>query len=94
MLTLTENASTIVNEITSQIGLGESGGLRISADDSAQPNFEITAAEQGEPDDKVVEQAGATVYLDEAAAVLLDDKILDATVDEQGRPAFAVAPQG
>lgn len=94
MLTLTENASTIVNEITSQIGLGESGGLRISADDSTQPTFEITAAEQGEPDDQVVEQAGATVYLDEAAAVLLDDKILDATVDEQGRPAFAVAPQG
>jgi Fe-S cluster assembly iron-binding protein IscA len=94
MLTLTENASTIVNEITSQIGLGESGGLRISADDSTQPNFEITAAQQGEPDDQVVEQAGATVYLDEAAAELLDDKNLDATVDEQGRPAFAVAPQG
>lgn len=97
MLTLTENASTIVNEITTQIGLGEGGGLRISADDSApdptQPNFELTAAEQGEPGDQVVEQAGATVYLDQAAAVLLDDKILDATVDEQGRPAFAVAPQ-
>ena len=97
MLTLTENASTIVNEITTQIGLGEGGGLRISADssaaDSTQPNFELTPAEQGEPGDQVVEKAGATVYLDEAAAVLLDDKILDATVDEEGRPAFAVAPQ-
>ena len=97
MLTLTENASTIVNEITTQIGLGEGGGLRISAGtpaaDSTQPNFELTPAEQGEPGDQVVEKAGATVYLDEAAATLLDDKILDATVDEEGRPAFAVAPQ-
>jgi Fe-S cluster assembly iron-binding protein IscA len=94
LLTLTENASTIVNEITSQVGLGEGGGLRISADDAAQPNLELTTTEQGEPGDQVVENAGATVYLDEAAAVLLDDKILDASVDEQGRPAFAVAQQG
>lgn len=94
MLTLTENASTIVNEITNQIGLGEGGGLRISADDSTRPSFELTTAEHGEPGDQAVEQAGATVYLDEAAAVLLDDKILDATVDEEGRPAFAVAQQG
>jgi Fe-S cluster assembly iron-binding protein IscA len=93
LLTLTENASTIVNEITSQVGLGESGGLRISADDAAQPHLELTTTEQGEPGDQVVENAGATVYLDQAAAALLDDKILDATVDDQGRPAFAVAQQ-
>ena len=93
MLTLTENASTIVSEITTQIGLGESGGLRISADDAAQPNLELTTTEQGEPGDQRVEDSGATVYLDQAAAASLDDKILDATVDDQGRPAFAVAPQ-
>ncbi|HEX2892869.1 MAG TPA: Fe-S cluster assembly protein HesB [Marmoricola sp.] len=93
MLTLTENASTIVNEITSQIGLGETGGLRITTDGSPQPNLELTAADQAQPGDQVVEQAGATVYLDASAAMLLDDKILDASVDEAGQPAFAIAPQ-
>jgi hypothetical protein len=40
-----------------------------------------------------VEQAGATIYLDEGSAQLLDDKILDAAVDEQGRVEFALAVQ-
>lgn len=93
MLTLTENASTIVNQITSQIGLGEGGGLRITADDSAQPGLELSAAPQAEPGDQVVEQAGATVYLDRTAAALLDDKVLDASIDEAGRAAFAVGQQ-
>ena len=97
MLTLTENASTIVNEITTQIGLGEGGGLRISADsspaDPTQPNFELTPAEQGEPGDQVVEQNGATIYLDSSAAELLDDKVLDAAVDASGKVEFALAVQ-
>ncbi len=94
MLTLTENASAIVNEITHQPGLAESAGLRITTDDSPQPAFAISAAEQGEPGDQVVEQGGATVYLDESAAQLLDDKILDAAVDQSGKVEFALALQG
>ena len=94
MLTLTENASAIVNQITSQTGLGETAGLRITADDAPEPSFELSAAEQAEPGDQVVEHAGATVYLDQPAAGLLDDKVLDAAVDESGRAAFAVTQQG
>jgi Fe-S cluster assembly iron-binding protein IscA len=93
MLTLTENASTIVNQITSQQIEGDHPGLRITADNAAQPGFELAAAEQPEPGDQVVEQAGATIYLDEPAAALLDDKILDASVDETGKVAFVLAPQ-
>ncbi|MGA8256197.1 MAG: Fe-S cluster assembly protein HesB [Nocardioides sp.] len=93
MLTLTENASTIVRDITTQPGLPESAGLRITTDGD-QSAFAIAAAEQPEPDDKVVEQAGATLYLDEQASMLLDDKILDAAVDDEGRVEFALALQG
>lgn len=94
MLTLTENASAIVNEITHQPGLAETAGLRITTDDSPEPAFAISAAQQGEPGDQVVEQGGATVYLDESAAQLLDDKILDAAVDQSGKVEFALAHQG
>ncbi len=94
MLTLTENASAIVNEITHQPGLAETAGLRITTDDSPEPAFAISAAQQGEPGDQVVEQGGATVYLDESAAQLLDDKILDAAVDQSGKVEFALALQG
>ncbi|MAS55712.1 Fe-S cluster assembly protein HesB [Nocardioides sp.] len=92
MLTLTENASTIVREITTQPGLPESAGLRITSEGD-QSSFAIAATDNPEPADKVVEQAGATLYLDEQAAVVLDDKILDAAVDEQGQVEFALAVQ-
>ncbi|CAN5346734.1 iron-sulfur cluster biosynthesis family protein [soil metagenome] len=93
MLTLTENASTIVRDITTQPGLPETAGLRITSDGD-QSSFAIAAADTPEPADKVVEQGGATLYLDESAAVVLDDKILDAAVDDRGQVEFALAVQG
>ena len=92
MLTLTQNASAIVNELTAQPGLPESAGLRITSQDAE--TFAVAAAEQAEPGDQVVEQGGATVYLDDASAQLLDDKVLDAAVDPTGKVEFALAIQG
>ena len=94
MLTLTDNASAIVNEITSQPGLADTAGLRITSQGSDQPAFEVSAAQEPEPGDQVVEQGGATVYLDESAATLLEDKVLDAAVDAEGKVEFALAVQG
>lgn len=92
MLTLTENASTIVKNITHQPQAPETAGLRITSDDATQ-TFEVTAAPTPHPGDQVVEQDGATVYLDERAAELLEDKVLDAAVDPEGRVEFALGPQ-
>jgi Fe-S cluster assembly iron-binding protein IscA len=94
MLTLTDNATAIVNEITHQPGLGEDAGLRITSTLSPDPAFEVSAADQGQPGDQVVEQGGATVYLDQASAELLDDKVLDAAVDPSGKVEFALGTQG
>jgi iron-sulfur cluster assembly protein len=90
MLTLTENASTIVRDITAQPGMPDTAGLRITTEAGDQPSFAISAADQPQVDDEVVEQSGATIYLDPPAAELLDDKILDAAVDEQGKVEFAL----
>ncbi|MGB0101218.1 MAG: Fe-S cluster assembly protein HesB [Nocardioides sp.] len=94
MLTLTENASAIVNEITHQPGLPETAGLRITAEGAEETAFAVAAAQEGEPGDQVVEQGGATIYLEESAAVMLDDKVLDAAVDPSGKVEFALALQG
>ncbi len=94
MLTLTENASTIVKDITTQPGLAETAGLRITSEETAEPTFAVSAAEAPEPGDQTVEQAGATVYLDQSAAVMLDDKVLDAAVDPEGKVEFALGLQG
>jgi Fe-S cluster assembly iron-binding protein IscA len=91
MLTLTENASTIVSQILEHQELGESAGLRITTIGDPEPGFEVTPAPQAEPGDQVVEQGGASVYLDATAAEMLDDKVLDASIDTAGAVAFTVA---
>lgn len=92
MLTLTENARAIVKELTTHPDAPESAGLRITATPEAQ--LAISAAGQPEAGDQVVEQDGATVYLDAAAAQELNDKVLDADVDESGALQFGLLQQG
>ena len=92
MLTLTDNASTIVKEISAQIP--EAAGLRITSESADQPSFEVEPAAAAEPGDEVVEQDGATIVLDEAANLQLDDKVLDAAVDQNGGVQFALTLQG
>ena len=99
MLTLTENASTIVRDITEQTGAGDEGGLRITAEPAPgaagpEPAFAISAAEGPQPGDATVEQDGATVYLDAPSAEQLDDKVLDAGLDPAGNVQFALNHQG
>jgi Fe-S cluster assembly iron-binding protein IscA len=94
MLTLTDNASTLISDIAQQIP--EASGLRIATGEvDGQPAFEVTPVADPEPGDQVLEQGGATVYLDQAAALELDDKVLDAAVDQgTGSVQFGLAPQG
>ncbi|MCL8025941.1 Fe-S cluster assembly protein HesB [Nocardioides bruguierae] len=94
MLTLTENATTILNQLSASPELPDSAGLRITSENEADPSFSATMATAAEPGDQVVEQGGTTVYLDERAAQVLDDKILDASVDQQGQVEFALGVQG
>lgn len=91
MLTLTENASTIVKDIAAQGD--DTAGLRISSQEAAEPAFAVNAVTGAEPGDQVVEQDGATVFLDENSAAQLEDKVLDAAVDQQGGVQFALAQQ-
>ncbi len=93
MLTLTENASTIVKDITHQSGLAETTGLRITSGDADEQSLAVSAAQTPEPGDQTVEQDGALIYLDENAAVMLDDKVLDAGVDPDGKVEFAIGLQ-
>ena len=93
MLTLTENATTIINNLTHQPDAPEGTALRITSD-SPEPGLAVTTATSAEPGDQTVEQQGATVYLDETAATLLDDKVLDANLTQEGKVEFAIGQQG
>jgi iron-sulfur cluster assembly protein len=92
MLTLTENASTIVKTIVDQKLPSDDGGLRFSQEDATAGGLTVTTADRAEPGDAVVEQDGAKVFLDQTAAVALGDQVLDASVDETGGVQFSLLP--
>jgi Fe-S cluster assembly iron-binding protein IscA len=94
MLTLTENASTIVKDIAATTGT-EGAGLRITADPATDSSLSlsVTTSDHAEPGDQVVEQSGATVYLEDQVAEALSEMVLDAGVDPAGNLEFALAPQ-
>ena len=94
MLTLTENASTIVKTITDQTTDADDAGLRFSQEGADATALAIATADAPEPGDAVVEDGGARVFLEQNAAEVLGDKVLDAQVDESGSVQFSIAPQG
>lgn len=93
MLTLTENASTVVKSIVDQSSEDGEAGLRISQDAPDSPALHVMPTEAPQPGDQVLEDAGARVFLEETAAVTLEDKVLDAQVDDNGGVQFTIAQQ-
>jgi len=93
MLTLTDTASIVVKEIVNRNSDAEGAGLRIEAENADGTQFGVAIAPTPEAHDAVIEQGGARVYVEERAAQALDDKTLDAHVDEEGRVAFDILPQ-
>lgn len=93
MLTLTDNAQSVITGIVDGAQAPQTGGIRISQD-AEGAGLSVTVANAPEADDQVVEAAGAKVFLDPDAAIALDDKVLDASAQPDGRVDFAVGQQG
>jgi iron-sulfur cluster assembly protein len=89
VLELTPAAAEVVRSIVSQTELPETAGMRITSEDggagangtSAARNIRLVVVDAPEGDD--VEVDGAPVYVEPGlTAEMLDDKVLDAKVDE------------
>lgn len=93
MLTLTDSATTVVKTITDQTPESDTAGLRISAEEIGSSELSLAVTPQPEPLDTVIENSGAKVYLEEKAAVVLDDKVLDAEISEDGSVKFSIGAQ-
>jgi len=94
LLALTDDAAEVVRQIVSASDeVSDNGGLRMVAQQvGVDTGLELSIAALPAEDDEVIEEQGARVFLDPQAASLLDDKILDANV-EQNRIAFTIADQ-
>ena len=94
LLALTNNAVEAVKSIVSSSNkASETSGLRLVAERAGtQANFHLSVVPLPAEDDEVIDEQGARVFLESEAASLLDEKVLDASV-EQDQVAFTIADQ-
>ncbi|MDL9981186.1 HesB/IscA family protein [Microbacterium sp. ASV49] len=92
MLTMTENAAQAVKSIVERNPQVDDGGVRIRTTGTGE-GFELNVVSAPEPADTVIRTDGASVYLDELAAIALEDRVLDAEVSDEGAVQFALAAQ-
>jgi Fe-S cluster assembly iron-binding protein IscA len=93
MLTLTENATTLVKSLTTQAVDSPEGGLRISSPEPNATTFSVAVAPAPQADDQVIVDGEARVFVEENASAALDDNVLDAQLDEQGAVHFQLGLQ-
>jgi len=93
MLTLTDSASTVVKSIVERTPDTTDAALRISASEPGATDLSLAVATQAEPNDTVIKTAGATVFVEQNAALVLDDKVLDAQIDDDGAVKFSIDVQ-
>lgn len=96
MLALTPTAVEVVRSITTAPDAPDSAGLRISAatDSNADGVLQLTVAPGPAAEDQIVAGPGTQVFLDQRAAAYLDDKVLDANLDDEGTATFFLGEQG
>ena len=92
MLTLTQTAAEAVKQIVARVPQAEDGGVRIR-DTGGETGFELSVAPDPAPHDTIVVTDRARVFLDEGAAVALEDRVLDAELSQDGSVRFALAAQ-
>jgi Fe-S cluster assembly iron-binding protein IscA len=96
MLAITDHAAEAIRSLATDAELPEGGGLRIAAPDPDQ-GLQLSLAGRPDADDVVLSGEGVTVFLEQSAARVLDDKVLDVQSvpgeDGEDELRFAIAPQ-
>lgn len=93
MLLLTENASRAVHAVFDETDLPDGAGLRIASPSDGADALTVAPVVAAERGDQVIEEHGARVFVEAEAMAVLDDKVLDAHVDDDGRVQFVLGPQ-
>ena len=97
MLALTDNASLAIEGILSSETIPDGAGIRIASPpadaDSSAGQLEVTIAGSPADTDQVIDCDGGRVFVEDAVAPLLEDKLLDADIVED-QIHFVLGTQG
>jgi Fe-S cluster assembly iron-binding protein IscA len=95
VLTLTPAAVEVVNALTTGPGVPDTAGLRIAStpDTPEAGGLQVELVSGPAEADQVVAEPGARVFVEQGAAPLVDDKVLNGELDEQGGAHFSLVQQ-
>ena len=96
MLAITESAAQAINALVQRGEMPEGSGARIAADSTGE-GLELALVSGPAEHDAVIQDGGATVYLEAGAAQVLGNKTLDVEryIEDNGEEQlrFAIVPQ-
>lgn len=95
MLTITQTAAVAINTLVSDSQMPAGAGLRIAQPEGSDL-LEFSVAPGPAEEDTVVEQAGASVFLEPVAAQAVEDKVLNverAVENDEDQYRFAFTAQ-
>jgi iron-sulfur cluster assembly protein len=94
VLTITPTAAEAIRAIVQSTDVPDEGGIRISIarQNGADASLELALSPAPMEGDEVLEMNGAHVFLDETASMALEDKSLDAEI-ENGEISFGIVEQ-
>jgi iron-sulfur cluster assembly protein len=93
VLSLTDQAVSAIRGLTTRPGLAEETGLRIAPQDGDAGGLTLSLADGPQAGDQVIEESDVQVFLQPEAAAVLDDKALDAQINEDGEVSFVIQRQ-
>ena len=93
MLTLTDQAVDAIRNLTTGPGLPAQTGLRIAPPDDGAGGLSLSLSDGPQAGDQVIEEADVQVFVQPDAVQALDDKALDAQVNEDGQVSFLLQRQ-
>ena len=88
MLTITPDASSVIQRVTAHPRLAPTSGLRIASRPVPDAALEVAIVHRPEPGDRVVEQDGGRLFLAPTAAERVSGRELDAVTGPDGRVQF------
>lgn len=88
MLTITDQAQLVLDEIPAQYADPGSAGLRIALMDGHGDALQVRRVAEQEPGDQVIESRSGRVFLGPVASQRLEGRELDAGRDDRGRILF------
>ncbi len=93
MLTLTNQAVAAIRNLTTRPGLPAQAGLRIAPGEADTGGLALSLADGPQAGDQVIAETDVQVFVQPDAVAALDDKELDAQVNEDGEVSFLLQPQ-